>query len=387
MTEEHHRRNQRYPPLRPKMMQPRHPRSVGMVGALAMVLALVIILALVMTRCGSHPATLGIATPFVPPNFASLSPSEICGLSDEATVNATFDYTFQSVDGMAHQYAIDKFGSSCRFDATSDGFQADRLSVGWFVGALTVADGHFRQSPYGVQQGQKRTPVTIDGHPATVFINAETTNVQMTLADRVLSVETFTDNDSRKPRLVEQSMAFMKMLDKATSRLQPRPLQSDDAAVPKLFEMTPGQACSLLRNSTVATLSSDSMSRAQPLPGAYDTTDIEPDRVSCTKGPSKLELRITNYAPGKFLDACVGGLPARWSTVLVDEADPRSQRLQLEVTSVRNLLDTPEERLISLIVDSTNDTPAIRVVVQREMEHVLDELNRRLPSPLVNPAT
>lgn len=340
-------------------------------------------LGLAMTHCGSRTPKLGTATPFAMANFTSLSPSEVCGLSDKATVNSTFDYSFESVDGVPPEYSLDQFGATCKFDATSDGFAGDRLSVNWFVRAPTVSDGHFAQAPYGVQPGGKRTPTTIDGHSATVFVSDEATNVTMELADRVLSVETFTDNDRRKPRLAKQSMAFMKILIKAALSLLPRPVPANDAPVPQLFEMTPGQACSLLRDSTVATLSSDSMSRAQPLPGAYDTVDIEPDLVSCTKG-SKLEVRITNYAPGKFPDAAIRDLPARWSTALVDDADPLSQRMQLEVTSTRTVGDTAEERLISLIVDSTNDTPEIRAVLQGEMEHVVDELNQRLPTPLVH---
>ena len=374
-----HRWNQRTPPPRLRWMQLHRPRSV------AVTTALVAALGLAMTGCGSR--TNNVATPVVTAvgaNFASLSPLEICGLFDEPAVNRTFDYSFDSVDGMAPEYSIDQFGASCGFDATSDGFQGDRLSVKWFVGAPTVADGHFRQWPYGVQEGQKRTSATIDGHAATVFINNETTSVQTMLANRVLSVETFTDNDSRKARLTQQSMAFMKMLITSTSSLQPGPLPADDGPVPQLFEMTPGQVCSLLRDSTVATLASNSMSRAQPGPDAYDTMAVEPHMVSCTKGRSKVAVAITDYASGQFPDTRIGGLPARWSTMLVDEADPRSQRLPVEVMSTRTADDTAEERLVSLTVDSTNDTPEIRALLQGGMEHLLDELNQRLPTPLVN---
>ena len=70
--------------------------------------------------------------------------------------------------------------------------------------------------------------------------------------------------------------------------------------------------------------------------------------------------------------------------MLVDEADPRSQRLQVEVMSTRTADDTAEERLVSLTVDSTNDTPEIRALLREEMEHLVDELNQRLPTPLVN---
>ena len=328
-------------------------------------------LGLAMTGCGSRTTNVATsAVTAVGANFTSLSPLEICRLFDEPTVNGAFDYSFDSVDGMAAEYSIDQFGASCGFDATADGFQGDRLSVKWFVGAPTVADGHFTQWPYGVQEGQKRTSTTIDGHPATVFIADETTSVQTMLADRVLSVETFTDNDSRKRRLSEQSIAFMKMLITATSSLQPRPLPAADAPVPQLFEMTPGQVCSLLRDSTVATLASNSMSRAQPGPDAYDTMAVEPHMVSCTKGHSKVAVAITDSASGQFPDTRIGGLPARWSTMLVDEADPHSQRLPVEVMSTRTADDTAQERLVSLTVDSTNDTPEIRALLQEEMEHL-----------------
>ena len=92
--------------------------------------------------------------------------------------------------------------------------------------------------------------------------------------------------------------------------------------------------------------------------------------VSCTKGRSKVAVAITDYASGQFPDTRIGGLPARWSTMLVDEADPRSQRLQVEVMSTRTADDTAEERLVSLTVDSTNDTPEIRALLQEEMEHL-----------------
>jgi hypothetical protein len=306
-------------------------------------------------------------------SFASLSVSEICGLADATFVGEEFGFDF---GGFEPSFEIGVRGAKCGFDATSDGFEGDRLDVRWYVGPPEASD----PAPSDLLT---RSQGFVDGLPVSVRVNGELVDATLSLRDRVIRVETFTDNEQRRAEIVQHVLALLSVVHKRVSGMRPRPQPRFDARVPDVFAFSPAQFCSLLRDRTVAALGERPLSLAAASPDAFDISLVRSDVLWCTKGRAKLELIIGAWITRSYDDQAIRGLPSFSSIGLSDAEDPRSEQARLEVAASRVVDGGIEERVITLIAHGTAYNAESRAILRREMEHIIDELNRRLPQPLV----
>jgi hypothetical protein len=306
-------------------------------------------------------------------NFASLSVAEICGLADATFVGEEFGFDFS---GFEPNYEIGARGAKCGFDATSDGFEGDKLDVSWYVGPPEAPD----PAPSDVLT---RSQSVVDGLPVSVRVNGELVDATLSLRGRVIRVETFTDNEQRRAEIVQHVLALLSVVHKRVTGMRPRPQPRFDARVPDVFAFSPAQLCSLLRDRTVAALGERPLNLAPASPDAFDISLVRSDVLWCTKGRAKLELMVNAWITRSYDDQAIRGLPSFSSIGLSDAEDPRSGQARLEVAASRVVDDGIEERVITLIAHGTAYNAESRAILRREMEHIVDELNRRLPQPLV----
>ncbi len=307
-------------------------------------------------------------------SFASLSATEICGLTDQTFVSKEFGFDFS---GFEPSYEIGARGARCGFDATSDGFEGDRLNVSWSVGPPEVLA---EPSPF---EPLTRTQAIVDGFPVTVSVNGDLVEASMSLKDRLIRVETYSDSDTRRAEIDEHILVLLEALHTRLAERRPRPQPVFDARVPDVFAFSPAQFCSLLRDRTVASLGESPLNLAAASPDAFDTSLVRPDVLWCTKGRAKVELRVNAWITRSYDDQAIRGLPSFSSIGLSDAEDPRSEQARLEVAASHVVDGGIEERVITLTAYRTAYNAESRAILRREMEHIIDELNRRLPQPLV----
>jgi hypothetical protein len=300
--------------------------------------------------------------------FANLNVDEICGLIDLETVNSLMDFSF---DG--EEYRRDDNGSQCGFDSTSDGYQGDRLATHWFVGA----PGTLTPMNLGASEKVEQTERVIDGVPALLFVSGERAEVQVSLANRVLSLESFAaDKPERIAKNPERIIAMMSKLIAATQTLQPADQPELDAKVGSPFDMSPAQVCSLMQTSTIDAL------RALPgmvPPRGSNASSVANDRAECVRSEGLLSLSISSWASNNETPLRIAGLAAFWST----SGDGPAEKLTLTTESVRNIEGGERETVIDLSTEGVPDTPQARALLTSEMEYIIGELGRRLPEPLV----
>jgi hypothetical protein len=306
-------------------------------------------------------------------SFASLSVAEICGLADAKLVGKEFGFDF---GGFEPSYEIGVRGAKCGFDATSDGFEGDRLDVRWYVGPAEAPD----PAPSDLRT---RSQGVVDGLPVSVRVNGELVDATLSLRDRVIRVETFTDNKQRGAEIVQHVLALLSVVHKRVAGMRPRPQPRFDAPVADVFAFSPAQLCSLLRDRTVAALGERPLNLVAASPDAFDISLVRSDVLWCTKGRAKVELMVNAWITRSYDDQAIRGLPSFSSIGLSDAEDPRSEQARLEVAASRVVDDGIEERVITLIAHGTAYNAESRAILRREMEHIIDELNRRLPQPLV----
>ena len=324
---------------------------------------------------GRNPwtANAGRFSPAGVVSFASLSADEICGLADEKLVSKEFGFDFV---GIEPNYELGERGSRCGFDATSDGFEGDRLSVNWFVGppeklAVSATDALTRSQSF------------IHGLPVSVSVNGEGVEANLPLNDRLIRVETFTDNDKRREQIARQTLLFLTLVHARAAALRPRAQPAFDAKVRDVFAFSPAQLCSLLRDRTVAFLAGNSVNLAPMKPGAFDVALVRSDFLWCSKGRGKLELQMSAWINRDYSDQVIRGLPSSSSIGLLDAEDQTSEQARLEVAASRPINDGVEQRVIRLIAQGTEYNATSRAILRREMDHIIGELNRRLPKPLI----
>ncbi len=299
--------------------------------------------------------------------FSNLTVDEVCGLIDTPTANSLMEYSFDEAE-----WQRDDAGSRCGFDSTSDGYQGDRLSTYWFVGAPgSVKTILLSRSDHAI-----RTESTIDGSPAVLVVDGESAEVHVSLANRDLSVSTFADRSDRIAKNPERIMAMMSKLIAATNSLKPSEQPADDAKVASSFEMSPAQLCSLLRGGTVDAMRT--LAGVEPT-GVDDQSSIRTSQAECTKGRGQLSLAISSWATHNETSLRIGGLPAFWST----DGEADSKRTTVTVESVRNIDGGELETVLALSMRGVPDTVEVRELLTSEMEYIIGELGRRLPEPLV----
>lgn len=306
-------------------------------------------------------------------SFASLSVAEICGLADGKLVGKEFGFDF---GGFEPRYEIGARGAKCGFDATSDGFQGDQLEVSWYVGPPQTPD----PEPSDLLT---RSQSLVNGLAVSVSVNGELVNATMLLKDRLIRVETFTDNDQRRAQIVKHVLALLSVVHSRVAALRPSPQPNFGARVPDVFVFSPAQLCSLLRDKTVTALGRAPLNLAAASRDAFDISLVRSDLLWCTKGRSKLELLVTSWKTSNYADQPIRGLPSISSIGLLNSEDPRSEQARLEVAASRIVDGGIEERVITLIAEGTAYNAVSREILRSEMDHIIGELNRRLPQPLV----
>jgi hypothetical protein len=309
-------------------------------------------------------------------SFASLSGAEICGLVGEKTVSKELAFDF---GGFEPGFEIGERGASCGFDATSDGFQGDRLDVRWFVGPPKTPN----TSEPTPSEVLTRSQSFVDGVPVSLNVNGEMFEATMRLDDRVVRVTTFTDNEQRQRHMAKRGLALLAVVHSQVMALHPRAQPDFDAQVSDVFALSPAQLCSLLRDRTVASLSTSPVNLFPAPPDTFDVTLLRSDVLWCSKGRGKLELLINAWITRDYPDQAVRGLPSISSIGLRDSEDPTSQQARLEVAASQVVDGGIEERVISLIAQGTEYNATSREILRREMDYIIGELNRRLPQPLV----
>jgi hypothetical protein len=307
-------------------------------------------------------------------SFASLSGTEICGLADQKFVSKEFGFDFS---GFEPSYEIGARGARCGFDATSDGFEGDRLNVSWSVGPPEVLA---EPSP---SELLTRSQAIVDDFPVTVSVNGDLVEASMSLKDRLIRVETYSDSDTRRAQIAKHILVLLRAIHTRLGARRPRPQPVWNARVPDVFAFSPAQFCSLLRDRTVASLGESPLNLAAASPEAFDISLVRSDVLWCTKGRAKVELKVNAWITSSYDDQAIRGLPSSSSIGLSDADDPRSEQARLEVAAARVVDGGTEERVITLIAHGTAYNAESRAILQREMEHIIDELNRRLPQPLV----
>jgi hypothetical protein len=306
-------------------------------------------------------------------SFASLSAAEICGLTDEKTVGTVFGFDF---DGFEPSFELGERGARCGFDATSDGFQGDRLDVRWFVGPTDAPEENSNGLP-------PQSQTLVHGIPATVEVNGELVDATLRLNDRVIRVETYTDNEKRRKKIAEHALALLTVLHTRVAALRPRAQPTFAAPVADVFAFSPPQFCSLLRDRTVDALNRSPSNLMAVKPNSFDVTVVRSDFLWCSKGRGKLELQIGAWINRNYPDQAIRGLPSSSSIGLLDGEDQRTEQARLEVAASRRVDGGVEERVITLIAQSTAYNATSREILRREMDHIIGELNKRLPRPLI----
>jgi hypothetical protein len=306
-------------------------------------------------------------------SFASLSVAEICGLAGAELVGKEFGFDF---GGFEPSYEIGARGARCGFDATSDGFQGDQLDVSWYVGPPEAPD----PAPSDLLT---RSQSFVDGLPVSVSVNGELVDATLSLKDRVIRVATFTDNEQRRAQTVPHALALLSVVHKRVAAMRPRPQPRFDAPAADVFAFSPAQFCSLLRDRTVTALGESPLNLAPASPDSFDISLVRSDVLWCTKGRAKVELMVGAWITHTYDDPAIRGLPSFSAIGLSNAEDPRSEQARLEVAASRVTDSGIEERVITLIAHGTAYNAESRAILRSEMEHIVDELNRRLPQPLV----
>jgi hypothetical protein len=328
-----------------------------------------------------HPSQWNVnAGRFVPAgvvNFASLSAAEICGLSDEKTVSEEFGFDF---GGIEPNFELGARGASCGFDATSDGFGGDRLDVSWYVGPL--------EKPSSTQQAKAEAVLTrsqnfVHGLPVIMNVNGELVDATLNLSDHLIRVETFTDNEQRRKAIGKHVLSLLALVHTQVDELRPRAQPAFDAPESDVFAFSPAQFCSLLRDKTVAALKRSPPSLSGMKPDSFDVTLLRSDFLWCSKGKGKLELQMSAWITENFSDPPIRGLPSSSSIGLLDAEDQTSEQARLVVAASRPVEGGVEERVITLIAQGTSYSASSRAILRNEMDHIIGELNRRLPKPLI----
>jgi hypothetical protein len=356
----------------------------GRVAAFTVALAL-------LSNCSSKPGTTAQtslhpskwnvnAGRFVPSgvvSFDSLSADEICGLVNEKTVSKEFGFDF---GGIEPNFELGARGASCGFDATSDGFGGDRLDVSWYVGPPEKPSS---TQQVGAEAVLTRSQNFVHGLPVIMNVNGELVDATLNLRDRLIRVETYTDNEQRRKEIGEHVLSLLALVHTQVDELRPRPQPEFDGTVSDVFEFSPAQFCSLLRNTTVAALNESPSSLLVMKPESMDVTLVRSDFLWCSKGGGKLELEISAWINGDFSDAPILGLPSSSSIGLLDAEDEKSEQARLVVAASRPVEGGVEERVITLIAQGTSYGASSRAILRNEMDHIIGELNRRLPTPLI----
>jgi hypothetical protein len=306
-------------------------------------------------------------------SFAGLSAAEICGLVDEKIVSKEFRFDF---GGFEPSFELGERGARCGFDATSDGFGGDRLNVSWFVGPPQVPE-------VGAKDLLRRSQSFVHGLPVSISVNGELVEATLSLRDRLVRVETYTDNDKRRQEIGKHVLSLLALVHTRVTALHPRAQPAFDAPVADVFAFSPAQFCSLLRDKTVAALKPNPPNLASMKPDSFDVTLVRSDLLWCSKGRGKLELQISAWINQDFPDQQIRGLPSYSSIGLLDAEDKRSEQARLVVGASRLIDGGVEERVITLIAQGTAYSATSREILRQEMDHIIGELNRRLPKPLI----
>jgi hypothetical protein len=306
-------------------------------------------------------------------SFASLSADEICGLADEKLVSREFGFDF---GGFEPSFELGERGARCGFDATSDGFEGDRLDVRWYVGPPE------RSAPNQTDV-LTRSQSYVHGLPVSLSVNGETVSATLSLKDRVIRVETFTDNDIRRRQISQPVLSLLSLVHTRVSALRPRAQPAFDATVDDVLAFSPAQFCSLLRDATVKALNRSQANLATVRPDAFDVTALRSDFLWCSKGRGKLELQIGFWILDEYPDAAIRRLPSQSSIGLLDSENSNSEQTRLALAASRPIEGGVEERVITLIAQGTAYNAASREILRSEMNHIIGELNRRLPKPLI----
>jgi hypothetical protein len=318
-------------------------------------------------------------------SFASLSAAEICGLTDEKTVSREFGF---DLGGIELNFELGERGARCGFDATSDGFGGDRLDVSWYVGppertAVLPSSTEEPLRDAGSKDGLTRSQSVVHGLPVNVSVNGELVEATLNLSDRLIRVQAYTDNDERRRDISKHVLSLLATVHTQVGALHPRAQPEFDAPVPDVFALSPAQFCSLLRDKTVAALNQSPPSLSVMKPDSFDVTALRSDFLWCSKGRGKLELQIGLWNTSEFADQPIRGLPSRSSIGLLNAEDPRSEQTRLVVEATRPVDGGVEERNITLIAQGTAYNATSREILRNEMDHIIVELNRRLPKPLI----
>jgi hypothetical protein len=251
-----------------------------------------------------------------------------------------FDFDLES-----KQWERNGAGSACGFDATSDGYAGDRLSVRWFVGRAAAP----------ATPGET---LVIADRPATLSVAGERAQVRVVLNDQMMSVSAFSDNPERMKAHADRLKDLAILLARAAGKLKPDTPPEADAKVDSPYLMSPEQACSLLHASVED--------------GAVG--NVSHDALECTRNDGATTLRITQWATNNEMPLRIEGLPSEFANA--------DGTLSLRSESIDRTPDGTLETVLELSSSGVDDTSSARASLMAEMRQIIAELGRRLPQPL-----